>query len=279
MSAPDRPTRAGGPWTRHGHDIPGTTVAGGRPPAVARCGGPALCRQCREDVAVAQGEKSAAPDRPTREQVEDAMQRAAIANLPWTLALAAEVRALRAELDGLRIGLDVETRRADDWQRVADGLAEDAARAAGVARTPQPAVAPGWCCTVGAQAYPGPCPGHGEQEPVGAPLPAVPDGEGARDLAEIRRLTETHPDAPRGELLAEVRRLVENDDHCTATHRTLDGEDVPARLDAAADALAAADLARGAAALRDAASVASIAGPDVRAAVAAALARPTGGRG
>lgn len=36
-----------GPWTSHGHDIPGKTVAGeqGRPPKV-RCGGPGLCAQC-----------------------------------------------------------------------------------------------------------------------------------------------------------------------------------------------------------------------------------------
>lgn len=36
-----------GPWTSHGHDIPGVTVAGeaGRPPRM-RCGGPRLCAQC-----------------------------------------------------------------------------------------------------------------------------------------------------------------------------------------------------------------------------------------
>lgn len=93
-----------------------------------------------------------------------------------------------------------------------------------------------------------------------APLPAVPDGEDADDLrARWLAYVAEHGIGP-GPVLAPP---------------TLDGEDVPARLDAAADALAAADLARGAAALRDAASVASIAGPDVRAAVAAALARPT----
>ena len=51
MSAP-----TGGPWTRHGHDIPGVTVAGaGRPAAIARCGGPALCRKCAVDAVQARG--------------------------------------------------------------------------------------------------------------------------------------------------------------------------------------------------------------------------------
>ena len=40
----------GGPWTRHGHSVPGVTVAGGRPPLVARCGGPAICGDCRADA-------------------------------------------------------------------------------------------------------------------------------------------------------------------------------------------------------------------------------------
>ncbi|MDN5929658.1 MAG: hypothetical protein L0I24_01090 [Pseudonocardia sp.] len=51
MTAP-----AGGPWTRHGHDIPGVTVTGGRPPAVARCGGPALCKQCARVAELEAGE-------------------------------------------------------------------------------------------------------------------------------------------------------------------------------------------------------------------------------
>lgn len=43
-----------GPWTSHGHDIPGVTVAGpGRPP-VARCGGPGLCSQCSAEASLAQ---------------------------------------------------------------------------------------------------------------------------------------------------------------------------------------------------------------------------------
>jgi len=42
----------GGPWTRHGHAVPGVTVAGPKPPgmAVARCGGPMLCSRCAKDA-------------------------------------------------------------------------------------------------------------------------------------------------------------------------------------------------------------------------------------
>jgi hypothetical protein len=40
----------GGPWTEHGHSVPGVTVAGTRPPLVARCGGPAICGDCRADA-------------------------------------------------------------------------------------------------------------------------------------------------------------------------------------------------------------------------------------
>lgn len=97
-----------------------------------------------------------------------------------------------------------------------------------------------------------------------APLPAVLDGE---DAACMNCGLPLGPPEAWGQ--AQVGPV-----HHGCPDDAEDGEDVPARLDAAADALAAADLARGAAALRDAASVASIAGPDVRAAVTAALARP-----
>jgi hypothetical protein len=41
----------GGPWTRHGHAVPGVTLPGpGRPP-VAHCGGPGMCVRCRWDAA------------------------------------------------------------------------------------------------------------------------------------------------------------------------------------------------------------------------------------
>jgi hypothetical protein len=40
----------GGPWTSHGHDVAGVTVAGaGRPPR-ARCGGPGLCIPCSQEA-------------------------------------------------------------------------------------------------------------------------------------------------------------------------------------------------------------------------------------
>lgn len=43
------PSITGGPWTRHGHPIPGITIDGtGRPP-IARCGGPAMCQGCGLD--------------------------------------------------------------------------------------------------------------------------------------------------------------------------------------------------------------------------------------
>lgn len=43
----------GGPWTRHGHDIPGVTIAGNGRPKMARCGGPKLCATCAEDAEAA----------------------------------------------------------------------------------------------------------------------------------------------------------------------------------------------------------------------------------
>lgn len=41
-----------GPWTTHGHDIPGITVAGDDRPARARCGSPGLCAQCSRETAL-----------------------------------------------------------------------------------------------------------------------------------------------------------------------------------------------------------------------------------
>lgn len=40
----------GGPWTTHGHDIVGVTVAGAGRPPVARCGGPRICKDCALDA-------------------------------------------------------------------------------------------------------------------------------------------------------------------------------------------------------------------------------------
>jgi hypothetical protein len=48
---PTQPNTQGGPWTRHGHSVPGVTVAGSaRPNLVARCGGPAICADCALDA-------------------------------------------------------------------------------------------------------------------------------------------------------------------------------------------------------------------------------------
>lgn len=48
-------------YTRHGHQINGTTIEGDRPP-VARCGGPGMCGDCAIDAsaAIARGETTAA---------------------------------------------------------------------------------------------------------------------------------------------------------------------------------------------------------------------------
>lgn len=49
---PDPKPAEGGPWTSHGHVIPGITIEGyGRPP-VFRCGGPEMCKTCALDVTV-----------------------------------------------------------------------------------------------------------------------------------------------------------------------------------------------------------------------------------
>ena len=47
----------GGPWTRHGHPIPGVTVHGAGQPPVARCGGPGLCTMCSVDAQRLQNEQ------------------------------------------------------------------------------------------------------------------------------------------------------------------------------------------------------------------------------
>lgn len=39
-----------GGWTRHGHAIAGMKQTGKQPALVARCGGPAMCRQCALDA-------------------------------------------------------------------------------------------------------------------------------------------------------------------------------------------------------------------------------------
>lgn len=99
-----------------------------------------------------------------------------------------------------------------------------------------------------------------------APLPAVPDGE------------ERAPDQVADLRAALVRREKELKAALQRLHQSQNGEDVPARLDAAAEALASLEWSGASEELRhisfllkhdDAA--------EVRAALAAALARPTGG--
>lgn len=40
------PANDAGPYTSHGHPIPGVTMEGSEKPARARCGGPGLCGKC-----------------------------------------------------------------------------------------------------------------------------------------------------------------------------------------------------------------------------------------
>lgn len=328
MSAPQ-----GGPWTRHGHDIPGTTVAGGRPPAVARCGGPALCRQCREDVAVAQGEKSAAPDRPTRAQVDAALTHVVHGYTGPRAArvLAAEVRALRAELEalddaaaaavtvsgrrwaahatilrpereearealGLEMGMrtaavdELETLRRRLWALLdADQLSDDDTvdrlRAALAASTPQPAEPVIYRCDQ--SNHPSvPCSRCEVVTP--APLPAVPDGE-ARDRLlrhylgkaaarldlpdQARRVTPTADvdeiESVGEAVLAELERL-------RGGPSQPDARDVVPRLYAAAAALSDAEpMSCAGGDLFGIAVALGYMPVEVRAAVAAALSRPT----
>lgn len=47
----DRARGQGGPWTTHGHEIPGVTVSGPGRPKVYRCGGPKHCVMCAVEIA------------------------------------------------------------------------------------------------------------------------------------------------------------------------------------------------------------------------------------
>lgn len=210
MSAPDRPTPTGGPWTRHGHDIPGVTVAGGHPPAVARCGGPALCRKCREDVELAHGGTSAAPDRPTRGEVDACMGVADDGLDPVARTLAAGVRALRAELEQ-------QQRFTEVWRRghteTTEGCKAEIRRlrAALAARTPQPAeptrhlvILSGLADEIDQHAAIAARPGQmGDLERIAcavrdvanelAPLPTVSDGEDETSRAVSRLMFDARP--------------------------------------------------------------------------------------
>ena len=50
-------TPTGGPWTRHGHTIPGITIEGPDRPPIARCGGTRLCPECAYDAGKAEAQK------------------------------------------------------------------------------------------------------------------------------------------------------------------------------------------------------------------------------
>jgi hypothetical protein len=189
-------------------------------------------------------------------------------------AMRAEVRALRAEL------AEVAHAR-DGWLAASGTQAEeiDRLRATMAARTPQSAagqVAAGaslTCCDDGTAAYPDACPSCGdwvaaaeqaETQTSPAPLPAVPDGEEAEHLRD--QLDRAHALNRK-----QHRELVQ----LTMVPPVPFGEDVPSRLAAAAEVLGEIS---GAAAgdFRHAANVLAGASPEMRAAVAAALARPTG---
>ncbi len=283
-----------------------------------------------------------APDRPTREQIDAALARADLVHDGGTNEvrlivhrLAAEVRALRAELDRVHLALHHETNA-----HVAE---RDRLRAALVARTPQPAetepnrthlemTGTAAALTVWQTRVPGGTPHVAHRIDVDprcltlswangarpratvehatecrcddftgrltktltAPLPAVPDGEDDRAgavtlrpsaLMEAFQTVETLLGyrIPFG-FVSDLLIRCATHEHADAIraafaplHAALDGEDVPARLDAAADAMkddgmsgywvaTVRDLARR---LRDCESA------ETRAAVAAALALPT----
>lgn len=261
-------------------------------------------------------------DRPTREQVDLALADADLGSTIVGATLAAEVRALRTELADVR-------RAADEHPDVPHGelLAElrrlvendehciETHGVALVARTPQPAeqaviaAARAWRDKRRGLRYPPPSTGYDATSSIpeaaalyaavdaldAAPLPAVPDGDGDRNLAlaaELRHIAIVHSvggatgdDAEEEQFFAGITRVV------TALRRRADqldaagnadapdGEDVPARLDAAADAChehgwsgMASEFSSIAHRLRSG----LFASPEIRAAVAAALARPTG---
>lgn len=54
--------RPGGPWTSHGHEVPGVTVAGSGRPPVARCGGPRICSTCAKEAFALLAEKERTDD-------------------------------------------------------------------------------------------------------------------------------------------------------------------------------------------------------------------------
>lgn len=104
-----------GPWTSHGHVIPGVTKvdADGKRPPIARCGGPRLCPQCAREAAHAtfahvQAEQA---DEPTD----------------------AEVRAAAEAMDGYDSAMEGVTQSWDDLTEMSQQHYLGSARAALVA--------------------------------------------------------------------------------------------------------------------------------------------------
>ncbi|KKI20550.1 MULTISPECIES: hypothetical protein [unclassified Leucobacter] len=53
-----------GPWTSHGHAIPGVTKGTAAPKSRARCGGPSICETCSTEAAQAQRVREERKDAP-----------------------------------------------------------------------------------------------------------------------------------------------------------------------------------------------------------------------
>lgn len=99
----------GGPWTRHGHSIPGKTITGERRPSnVARCGGTRMCRTCQADAATAVTPTTAQPAAPggggdVQAALAEAFTKVRDDELPmttdeWTSCLAAALAPVVARL-------------------------------------------------------------------------------------------------------------------------------------------------------------------------------------
>lgn len=193
-----------------------------------------MCKQCATDAAQARGDVTpAAPDRPTREQVEDALTAADLdaGGAAVRAVLAAEVRALRDDL-GMEMGMraaavdELEALRRRLWELLgADQFADDEVLhlvhalcrdrdellAALAARTPQPAeptrhlvILSGLADEIDQHAAIAARPGQmGDLERIAcavrdvanelAPLPTVSDGEDETSRAVSRLMFDARP--------------------------------------------------------------------------------------
>lgn len=108
-----------GPWTRHGHPVPGVTVVGDaeeRPPR-ARCGGPALCSQCSKDAErirhEARGDRTASDDdldvlARARDRLSELVEQSdAIDPTPWSVDLVDHEVAVLSESAGGSVAFDM----------------------------------------------------------------------------------------------------------------------------------------------------------------------------